>query len=1158
MTNLVIKIYNWMQLHRMARHVSFVAVTALLLCAMARLQYKENIADFLPLDSNHQQELAIYQEISGADKIIAVFQYRDSTKADPSEMEQAIDSFVDYVTQHDTANAIGRVTSRVDLDRMAELSSFVYANIPYFLSDADYTRIDSLLAAPGYMASQLAADRSMLMQPAGSVLSTAIRHDPLNLFAPVVARLQSSADGTNYAMQDGYIFSPDLQRAFVTLESPYGSSETENNARLIDFLHTAAEHSVDSQHANVEVRLMGGPVIAVGNSRQIKSDSILSVTIAVVLILALLLVAFRNVWHLVLIAASIGWGWLFAMGALSVFHNDASIIVVGISSVILGIAVNYPLHFIAHLQHTPDKRKALREIVVPLFVGNITTVGSFLALVPLQSVALRDLGVFASFLLIGTIVFVLIYLPHVTGPAKQVRPSALLQRMGNVSLDSKPAVLWIVAALTVIFGIFSLQTKFDTNMSHINYMTAQQKADMAYFQKEMLGSAGSSPCVYAVATGKSLDEALDNELRLQPCIDSLARAGIITKHTSLTQFITPQKEQSRRLALWHDFLLRHPQLLQDLRQAAVQAGFAPHSFDKFSSIISKDYTPQSADHFSMLTAQALASCVSRDKASGTCSTVSRLAVDERNIGLVEQSLAACGAHAFDVASMNSAIANNLSDDFNYIGWACGCIVFFFLWLSFGSLELAISSFIPMAVSWVWILGIMAIFGIQFNIVNVILASFIFGQGDDYTIFMTEGASYEYAYRRKMLASYKHSIIISALIMFIGIGTLVIAKHPALRSLAEVTIAGMFSVVLMAYLFPPLIFKFMVKSHGNYRTRPLSACRLLAMVWLHSVSVLAMLRPSLRKHRQKAAQFIIAHLPGVEMHLGGIEAKGSVIVCKSQSPLDALILAAMTPKLVFINASISAKPGLLQRFIARHSAGCLSQPVDYAKLADIVAKGCNIAVVTGGIDELKTALRIAARLHADIVPVAIFGPADVLPHGSCQLFTGTIEAKALPHLSSTTQPDVLSLCIEMQISDMRTRIVSAAYFKHLVQDRYRYKGVDIVRNVNRNLRRHNNYAAFIDHDGAHVTMAVVNAGYGEFALLYALVHPGTHVVAWDSDPDKRAVLRYSAMGLADNLTVTDNADFSSIATSQGTQIFALGECPASVTLPEGLTPTVISV
>ena len=116
----------------------------------------------------------------------------------------------------------------------------------------------------------------------------------------------------------------------------------------------------------------------------------------------------------------------------------------------------------------------------------------------------------------------------------------------------------------------------------------------------------------------------------------------------------------------------------------------------------------------------------------------------------------------------------------------------------------------MAVSWLWILGIMALLGIQFNIINIILSTFIFGQGDDYTIFMTEGTVYEYKHHRPMLASYRRAIILSALIMFIGIGSLIIARHPALHSLAEVTIVGMFSVVLMAFVIPPMVFRWGVR------------------------------------------------------------------------------------------------------------------------------------------------------------------------------------------------------------------------------------------------------------------------------------------------------------------------------------------------------------
>ena len=126
---------------------------------------------------------------------------------------------------------------------------------------------------------------------------------------------------------------------------------------------------------------------------------------------------------------------------------------------------------------------------------------------------------------------------------------------------------------------------------------------------------------------------------------------------------------------------------------------------------------------------------------------------------------------------------------------------------------------------------MGLTGIDFNIVNVILATFIFGQGDDYTIFMTEGCQYEYTYGKKMLASYKNSIMLSALIMFIGIGTLILARHPALRSLAVVTIVGMFSVIMMAYLFPPLIFRWLVyRKDGNKRTQPITLRNLFTGSW----------------------------------------------------------------------------------------------------------------------------------------------------------------------------------------------------------------------------------------------------------------------------------------------------------------------------------------
>ena len=937
MAELILRLYDYMRMHRMSCIGSFVALTLLLLLAMSRLGYKEDIADFLPMDSDHQNAMKVYQDISGDNKIFAIFQYADTTYSNPEQMTAAIDAFVEKVEETDTARMVKNVMSQVDLEKMTALTDFVYGNIPYFLTDADYARMDSMLAQPTYVATQLQADKQMLMFPAGGLLSDNITKDPLNLFTPVVQKLLRSDSSLQYEIYDGYIFSPDMKRAIVMMESPYGASETEHNTMLAEMLEHCAKSVTDSLHPNakknttkdLEIHIIGGPVIAVTNAQQIKSDSILSVVISVTLILALLFFSFRNVRNLMLIVISIGWGWLFAIGGLALFHDRVSVIVIGISSVILGIAVNYPLHFVAHLSHTPYKRKALREIVMPLLVGNITTVGAFLALVPLESVALRDLGLFSSFLLIGTILFVLVYLPHLAKETKTVKHS-FLDKLSDISLENKPVFVIVVVVLTVVFGYFSLQTKFDSNMSHINYMTDEQKADMAYFSK-MMTQEGESQKVYAVSSDSTWDGVLDKSLHLQPELQTLMNQGKLREFTSCNQFITSKAEQQRRLNRWHEFVKKHDDVFHRLLMLKMLGeGFALDSFDDFYFLLDKSIQPQSAKFFAPLLQSVFASNVSIDQKANKYYVVQVMSVKNQDVKQVEEALKEKGCYSFDVASMNSAIANHLSDDFNYIGFACGCIVFFFLWLSMGSIELAILSFVPMAVSWLWILGIMAMLGMEFNIVNIILATFIFGQGDDYTIFMTEGAMYEYAYRRKMLASYKHSIIISALIMFIGIGTLIVAKHPALHSLAEVTIAGMFSVVLMAYVFPPLIFNFLVKKNGEYRKRPLSIARLL--------------------RGRKAAP-------------------------------------------------------------------------------------------------------------------------------------GTIE-----------------------------------YCHDLVLDRYRYKGVEIFSMVKKNLKHNYDYQKWMAQQDISKPIVIQQAGYGEKALLFALMHPEAEVVVVENDSEKRDLLKYSAEGIVTNLRI----------------------------------------
>lgn len=810
-----IKIYDYFAEHRKTLWIIFAVVTVLLLRLTVTLRLSEDITDFLPLGSDESEALGVYRNISGMDRIICLF----SNPNDVELTEQAIDTFASIVKMNDPEGWCDALVTRYDMNRAFDIMKLTYDNIPYLLQEKDYFRIDSLLSRPGYIAERMAQNRTALMFPSGELTQTVIVNDPLGLFEPVMNTLSSVSPHSAFELNDGYIFTRDMTKAIVMLTSPFGNSETSNNARLVALLRDAADE-VETTYPGIEVHLTGGPVIAVGNSSCIKKDCLIAIGLSILLILLLLVFSFGSVRNILLIFLSISWGWLFAMGGMSLICSNVSLIVVGLSSVILGIAVNYPLHLVSHTEHGTDIRESVREISTPLTIGNITTVGAFLTLVPLQSSALRDLGVFSSLLLVGTIIFVLVCLPHILkdGGQKPAR-GRMIQSLARFKPENYRIIVLSVFVLTVVFGIFSTRTSFNSNLSDINYMTSEQRSDMDYFSKiSNDGEFRDFNELYVISKGNSLDDALEQDARIQLDVDKMMSDGLIASCSGVRPLLCPSEEQGRRLEMWREFADRFKsQYDEAFAKAGYEAGFNDIAFSRFKSLLSKDFAAEPLDSrlFDILVSEVMASKLT--VLNGKNYVVKVLRTKSEDTDEVLASIPEC----FDISEIDNSLSRSISDNFNYIGLTCSLIVFLFLFFSFGSLNLALISFLPMAVSWLWILGLMSILGIQFNIVNIILATFIFGQGDDYTIFITEGCQYEYARGKSIMTSYKSSIAQSALIMFIGIGTLVVARHPAMKSLAQVTIIGMFSVVFMAYLIPPLLFKWLTTKNGEVRKYPLT-------------------------------------------------------------------------------------------------------------------------------------------------------------------------------------------------------------------------------------------------------------------------------------------------------------------------------------------------
>lgn len=262
-------LYEYFRTHNVVRWTLLAALTILLAGLVTRLTYEEDISDFLPLGSDDREALAIYQEISGASHIIVIF----DNPGDADVTTKAIEAFCNEIEVIDTMGIKGNVISKFDIEELTSITDFIYDNIPYFLNDNDYDRLDSLMNKPEYIREQLDMDHEMLMFPSGGLLSQNISKDPLNMFTPIVSRLNKAQKISRFETYEGYIFSPDMKKAIVMVQSPYGNSETANNAKIISDIETCIQ-KVQDEYPNVSIHLTGGPRIAVDNASQIKHDSI--------------------------------------------------------------------------------------------------------------------------------------------------------------------------------------------------------------------------------------------------------------------------------------------------------------------------------------------------------------------------------------------------------------------------------------------------------------------------------------------------------------------------------------------------------------------------------------------------------------------------------------------------------------------------------------------------------------------------------------------------------------------------------------------------------------------------------------------------------------------------------------------------------------------
>jgi len=1158
-------LYTSLEKRKTLLFVILIILVATLGYLACHLKMDEDIMSIIPKNETTHKVNFVFQNMNATDKIIVKLSQTDTINGtDPDWLCEQAERLADSLHLLLEENLAASLFYKTDDTQMHEMLHFLLDNIPYFLNQDDYRRIDSMLT-PQKIAETLQENKELLTSPIGMVYRDALLYDPLHLSQSLLRELTSFQVESQYITYNGYLFTKDQNGLMFFITPAYSSSDTYHSKLLINKLESILAHfsTIDSSTAIPDLQLtyFGAAAVAVTNADQIKKDSTYSMIIALTVTILLLFLYFRNFKYLMLLLLPLCFGGLLSLAALYLIKGEISAIAIGTGAIILGIAIDYSLHFLIHLKIQNSVKQTLIEITSPLIVGSTTTIAAFVSLIFLKSELLEDFGLFAAFTLIGTILFTLIFLPHFTGKKRvhyHVPHYSIWNRIANYSFEDNKYVIIGIAALTVLFAFFAGNVRFEDDMNKINYMTdAQHKAFAELSQNTTL----SKQLTYFAATGAQLETALQNYEKAQPVLQKLNDEKLLLSCQGVGRLLPSQQLQQQKIAQWNTFWeKRKDDVINTLNRESLKCGFKAGSFVRFETLLHTDFYPRPCHYFLDANKQLLSEFIIDTPEKSVI--LSLLYSNPTVTPQIEKELSWNPDNfCFDSKTLTRSMLNELSFDFNYLLWICCLIVFIFLFISFGRIELTLLTFAPMAIAFIWILGMMTLFDIRFNIINIILTTFIFGIGDDYSIFIMEGLMYEYAYGKKMLSSYKTAVILSAVTMFVGIGALIIARHPAMFSLAQVTIIGMITVAIIAYTVAPFIFKWLTMKNGKKRRMPITLWNLTKtcisfLIFLICAIVLTLIGFFLltigRKNRANTLRFhkcicsifrilskIMFQVPVkiLNQYHETFEKPG-IIICNHQSHLDLMYTLLLSPKIICLtNEWVWKNPfyGWILRYADFYPiANNMEQSVEQLQTA--IANGYSILIFPEGTRSAdcsigrfhKGAFYLANQLQVDIIPLVVHGIGHFFPKNEFMSRKGRVTVQILERIgyndarrSEKEYYEIAKTIRHFYIDAYRQlakECETASYFVDLVKHNYLYKGSHVARAVRRSLKKNHYFedaiAALPDYGTYHID----HCGYGEFPLLAALVKKHLQITASDPDQEKLLLAAHCA-AVPDNLKYT---------------------------------------
>lgn len=1149
-------LYNFFQKNKIVGILS--AFLFLLLCGWlaSNITFNEDITRIIPKNEKADVTSKVMKQLNFSDKITVLIEKDKLASTDEATL--LAQSFYDSI-QVDSV-FIKDIQGYIDESVMDETYAFVNQNLPLFLEEEDYKTIEKKLIVDSLKAT-VQSNFNTLISPTGFVASKYIQQDPLGLTLIGLNKLQNQNKNSGFTLVNGFITSADSSKIVLFINPKFENSDTDTGARFAEYLY-GIQHKLNQEFTGKgTISYFGATLVADANAKQIKSDIFSTIIVSMATLMLLLILFYRKISIPLIIFIPTLFAGAFALAVLYLIKPTISAISLSISAVLIGITIDYALHILTHYKRHTNPKLLYKEITKPLIMSATTNAVAFLCLLFVHSEALVDLGIFASVAILGSAIFSLLIIPHIYKPSDKLQNSSILDKISGISFEKNKVLIGIcVFVIAISFFTFS-KVGYNNDLSALNFVPSHLKQVEQKLDSLMHNQAKS---IYVVSYGNSFDEVMKNHKSVEIVLDKAVLDTVIFPYNSIQNVVQSQQQQKQSIQKWNSFWQdKQVNVQTTLQTEGAKFGFAENAHHHFYNQFLKPLHVLSIADFNQISALATADFISEKDGFYTISTLVKLEESNRD-AFLEQINKLENVISIDRKQLNETYLGQLKSDFNNLIDYSVIAVVLILWFFFRRFEWVLFSMTPIALTGLVTAGLMGLFNIEFNIFSAIVCTLVFGHGVDFSIFMTSALQKEYTTGKNELQTYRTSILLAVLTTVLAIGALIFAKHPALLSIASVSLIGVFSAVIITFVFYPLLFKILVinrvkkgKSPITFRLFILSVLFFIyygfasLFTSIFSRIVLKFLPFSKKKRQDVFSNLMSSYMKSV-LHLNPYVKnkfenpynetfqKPAVIIANHTSFLDTLSVGMRVPKIIFIVNDWVWNSPVFGRVVRAAGFFPVSEGIEGGsqRLRDKIELGYSVMIFPEGTRSYnntvkrfhKGAFYLAEQLNLDVVPFYIHGNSEVMPKGDFIVYDGRLSSKIGKRILASDlsfgatyseRTKAISKYFKSEFDVFRLERENENYFKKKLFWSYLYKEEDVINEVKADFNQNKTtYHALNSYFKSNEKIVHLADNYGQIDFILALQQTGRKIHSVIENDEKRAIAQSNYLNVHRNITFTN--------------------------------------